>query len=466
MADTEYSKEKQLLLLQLWISSPDVFTLSSPIVQPEYFDTSLRKSVSFILQYYKEYHKIPASDIVEAETLIELRKVDIREDEIQYCLNEIEKFCKQRAMIQAIYNAPELIQQGLYSEAVQAIRDAEAISLSSDLGVSYFENVEERIENTKKTMQKISTGYRLWDLKLGGGTSRTELNLLSANSGGGKSINLQNLAVNYSNQGLNVAYISTELHENLISKRLDNMFVGVQAFVWDHNSERIIEKLAELKEKQGAILVKKFTKKANANDIRAYIKEIQLKLNIKIDVLIVDYMDVMDTNDRNQSLADHKKDKRVSEELYELIGEFKLVGWTASQQNRSAIDNDNRSAAQIAGGLAKIDPVDNYIAITWSETHKTNSEMMFTFLKTRSSDAVGDVVIMKWDPFWLRIKDPEEGYEPKTSTASIDDKVSAALKSVSKNQPAKHVQEAVEVDEHTIAPHSNSITERARAIFG
>jgi replicative DNA helicase len=200
--------KKQKLLIEYLISSTDTFALCQNIVVPDYFDPEFRQSMTFIKEYYDEYSATPNPLQIEAEAGVTFTTYSIQPDEIKYCAAEIEKFCKHSAMRKASNSLPALINEGKYAEAEEIVKDAVMVSLTNELGLRYFDDVEARLQRMLNENPVAPTGWDDIDDALFGGISRKELLLLSANSGGGKSLTLANLAFNFINRGLNVLYIS------------------------------------------------------------------------------------------------------------------------------------------------------------------------------------------------------------------------------------------------------------------
>ena len=107
------------------------------------------------------------------------------------------------------------------------VKDAVNVGLTRDLGTDYFEDPKGRLEALKANNGQISTGWQPLDKKLFGGFNRGALNIFAGGSGAGKSLFLQNLAVNWAIAGLNVCYISFELSEHLTAMRLDAMMTNI-----------------------------------------------------------------------------------------------------------------------------------------------------------------------------------------------------------------------------------------------
>ena len=138
--------KKQKLLIEYLISSTDTFALCQNIVVSDYFDPEFRQSVAFIKEYYDDYSATPNPVQIEAEAGVVFETHNIQPDEIKYCASEIEKFCKHSAMRKASNALPALINAGQYAEAEELVKDAVMVSLTNELGLRYFEDVEGRLE--------------------------------------------------------------------------------------------------------------------------------------------------------------------------------------------------------------------------------------------------------------------------------------------------------------------------------
>ena len=124
----------------------------------------------------------------------------------------------------------------------------------------------------------------------------------------------------------------------------------------------------------------------NANDIRSFIKEYEIKTGKKIDVILVDYLDLMMPLSRKVSPSDlFVKDKFVSEELRNLAMELQIIFVTASQLNRASVEEIEFDHSHIAGGLSKIQTADNVIGIFTSRAMRERGRYQIQLMKTRSS---------------------------------------------------------------------------------
>lgn len=434
------NNKKQRLLVEYIVSSPDAFALCKGIIKSEYFDPEFRKTVDFIHAYYDKHSATPSVEQIEAETDVALKKHNCTRADIDYFSSEIETFCRRRAVQSAILAAPKMIAEGNYGKVEQMIKDAVSISLHRDIGLNYFEAPLERLQALAATPQRTPTQWAAIDALLGGGLARKEMILFSANSGGGKSITLANLALNFlaqpkypgATEKMDVLYISLELSEELIAQRFDTMYTGISSVVWQDNYRDIADTVSVVGQHMGRLTIKRMPSGTNANAIRAYLKEFELKNGYIPDLLIVDYLDIMSPNEHVSADNVFEKDKRSAEQLRDILFDYNMYGATASQQNRSAVDAQELNHSHIAGGISKINTVDWYLSIIMNPTMKAAGEIGFAFLKTRSSDGVGKTVYLQWDNKTLRIRNL-----PKDEDIDDDGIITSKLAKLKDKGPSK-----------------------------
>jgi len=150
---------------------------------------------------------------------------------------------------------------------------------------------------------------------------------------------------------------------------------------------------------------------SNVNQIRAYLKELEVQTGKKADFIMVDYLDLVMPVSAKVSPSDlFVKDKYVSEELRNLAREFEILMITASQLNRSAVEEIEFDHSHISGGISKINTADNLFGIFTSRAMRERGRYQIQLMKTRSSSGVGQKVDLEFNLESLRITDPgEEG---------------------------------------------------------
>jgi len=395
---------KQRLLLRYLISSPDLFAITNPIIKSEYFDPEVRKATKFIQSYYNEYRALPDSDQIHAETSVDLQPTDVSGDKYAYCVTEVEQFCKRKAMEHAVLQSVGLIEKEDYGSVEALIRNAVTVGITKSLGLDYYEDPLTRLERLRNTALPISTGWKAVDDVCGGGWNRGDLIIFSANSGGGKSVTMENWADRMNNQGYNGIYFSFELNEDLISKRHDSIVTGIHQAEVLMRYKEVAAAVVNARGKKGHLQIKHMNS-PTPNDLRAFLKEYELKFKRRPDFIVVDYIAGMRSDEKIDSNDVYTKDKYVSEALRAIASEYNAIVATASQQNRDAIDKLELNQGNIAGGISKVDTCDVYISIVMTDAMRASGDMMFQFLKTRSSDGVGKNVHLSWDPKTLRVSD-------------------------------------------------------------
>jgi replicative DNA helicase len=274
---------------------------------------------------------------------------------------------------------------------------------------------------------QISTGWPAMDRKLFGGMNKGELNIFAGGSGSGKSLFMQNLAVNWVTQGLNGVYLTLELSEGLSAMRIDSMLTNVSTKEVFKDLDTVEMKVKMTGKKAGNLQIKYMPAQSNVNDIRSYLKELQIKNNWQVDFLLIDYLDLLMPVSAKVSPSDlFVKDKYVSEELRNLAKELDCVFVTASQLNRGAVDEIEFDHSHISGGLSKINTADNVFGIFTSRAMRERGRYQIQLMKTRSSSGVGQKIDLEFDIESLRIRDlgeDEEYQQFKKQSSSIYDQL-------------------------------------------
>ena len=409
-----YNFDVQKEFLELFLDDAETFMRCQNIFDSENFDQRLQQAAEFITLYVDNYRVMPTVSIVNANCGTAFKSASAAKENYEWLMDHFEQFSRHRALERAILSSADLLEKGDYGPVEKLIKDAIQISLNKDMGTDYFEDPRERLTKLKDGNGQVSTGWPTIDKKLYGGFNRGELNIFCAGSGGGKSLFLANLGVNWALAGLNVLYLTFELSEGLVSMRLDSMTTGISTREIFKNIDDVELKVKMMGKRAGNLQVKYMPSGKNCNDIRAYLKEYQVKKGVKPDVLLIDYLDLMMPLSVKVSPSDlFVKDKYVSEEIRNLAMETQCVTVTASQLNRSAVEEIEFDHSHISGGLSKIMTADNVIGIFTSRAMKERGRYQIQFMKTRSSSGVGQKVDLEFNLDTLRITDlGEEESEP------------------------------------------------------
>ena len=432
--NTDYGYDIQRVYLEMFMTDAESFVRCQGVFDPQTFDRRLVEPAKFIKSYVEEHNALPTFDMVNAATQSDLKDPgQLAENHYDWLLQDFETFSKHKALEAAILKSADLLESGEYGACEDLVKQAVQIGLQKDLGTDYFKDPRARLEAIKDKNGQISTGWPALDKKLFGGFNRGELNIFAGGSGSGKSLFMANLGVNWCLQGLNVMYLTFELSENLVSMRLDSMTSGIPSRDVFKSMDDVEMKVKMIGKKSGAFQVKYMPTGKNANDVRAYLKEYEIKTGRKVDVLLIDYLDLMHPIGQKISAENlFVKDKYVSEELRNLAMELNTIFVTASQLNRAAVEEIEFDHSMISGGISKINTADNLIGIFTSRAMRERGRYQIQLMKTRSSSGVGAKVDLEFDVDTLRITDLGED-EDDNSGSSVSSAGSSMLNSLKRN---------------------------------
>ena len=418
----EYTPEVQTLFLRMMLTNAELYTRVANIMNAANFDKSLRPVAEMFKEHGEKYNVLPDSTQIKALTGQDIETIpELNEGHYQWFLDEFESFTKKQELERAILKSADLLEKGGdFSPVEKLIKDAVQISLQKDMGTDYFADPRGRLLALKTNNGQNSTGWPTMDRALYGGFNRGELQIFAGGSGSGKSLFLQNLAVNWSQAGFNGAYITLELAEGLCSMRIDSMMTDTSSRNIFKDIDNVEMKVKMMAKKSGKMRIKYMPAQSNVNDIRAYCKELMIQTGVKVDYLCVDYLDlIMPVSVKVSPENLFIKDKYVAEELRNLAKELNVLFVTASQLNRSAVEEIEFDHSHISGGISKINTADNVMGIFTSRAMRERGQYQLQLMKTRSSSGVGQKIELQFNVETLRITDDGGGeddtsYRPQT----------------------------------------------------
>lgn len=416
----EYTEDLQKLYIEFLLAEKDLYVRCNAITNENYFSRKFRPVIRFIQEHVESYGDLPTHKQIAAKTQQQFDEIQdsVTDDHKKWFMDEYEKFCRHKALEGAILASADKLEKHEYGSVEKLIKDAVGIGLAKDFGLNYWDDPLQRIETIKNNRGQNSTGWTSVDKVLYGGFNPGELNIFAGGSGSGKSLFMQNMALNWALEGKNVVYVSLELSEELCSMRLDAMLTDMSTRDVMRNPEDVELKVKMASKKAGVLQIIQMKNGSTVNDIKAYLKEYQIQKGIKVDALFVDYLDLMmpitvKVNPSDQFI----KDKYVSEELRNLAIELKILFVTASQLNRGAVDEIEFDHSHIAGGISKINTADNLIGIFSSRAMRERGRVQIQFMKTRSSSGVGTKLDLGYNMNTLRIVDLDEDEQDDTVTS-------------------------------------------------
>ena len=435
----DYGYDIQKVYLEMMLGNAETFVRCQSIFDHTLFDRKLQSAADFLNKYVVDHNALPTPDMVNANCKTTLKATEgLREEHYDWLLEDFETFIRHKSLERAILKSADMLEKGDYGPVEDLVKKAVRIGLHKDLGTDYFEDPKARLKRLKDMAGQVSTGWSTLDRKLFGGFNRGELNIFAGGSGAGKSLFLTNLGCNWALAGLNVCFLSFELSEELISMRIDSMLTDIPTKKIFKELDGVEMKVKILGKKAGKFQIKYLPSGKNTNDIRSFVKEYEIKSQNKIDVLIIDYLDLMMPMSKKVSPSDlFVKDKFVSEELRNLAMELQVIFVTASQLNRGAVEEIEFDHSHIAGGLSKIQTADNVFGIFTSRAMRERGRYQIQLMKTRSSSGIGSKLDLEFDVDSLRIRDLIEDEEAQKYDKRIS-QVYNTLKKTS-DEPAESV---------------------------
>jgi replicative DNA helicase len=282
-----------------------------------------------------------------------------------------------------------------------------------DLG-SDFDDAESHSQDS--SLFKIKSGFDTIDYMLGGGWDQSTLNLLMAQTSGGKSLWMQNLSVKSANLGYNVLYITLEMSERKVMKRLGAMRLKIPINDYDEvskNSELIKKKIESLKnvgdgdlfEKKLGKIITKFWAAGTAtiNDFDNYLQKLKEKRGIKIDLVVVDYITLIATpKGSNDNL--YTKGKHLAEGLRAIAAKWKVPVISAIQVAKDAWNAADITLEQIPESKAIAETADTFFCIIRTEEMRRQNLYRFKLLKQRDGDFSRSQLKVNLNPTYLTLE--------------------------------------------------------------
>lgn len=330
------------------------------IIQADYFESEANSWImEVILEHFREYKTPPTKDVLKVKVtdidndvlktavLEQLKEVFryMESDDLTFVKDEILRFCKNQEIKRAIMDSVNLLKMGNYDEIKTKIDGAMKAGADTDIGLEYKNDVAVRYQEAAR--DTMTTGWDVIDDLMDGGLAPGELGVVMAPAGIGKSWLLINIGANAMKSGKNVIHYTLELNENYVGQRYDSVVTGINAQNLKNYQEDIQDKMNSL---QGDLVIKYYpTKSVGVMGIKAHIEK-TIMLGNKPDLVIVDYADLLKVNQKDK----HEALEELYEDLRGMAGEYGVPVWTATQANRSALEEDVIEADKIASSYGKV----------------------------------------------------------------------------------------------------------------
>lgn len=377
-----------------------------PFLKVEYFQ-EYSQSILFdeILSFIAEYNKLPTKDALDIEvskrtdlnekTYFEVKQIiesfEYESVSIDWLINTSEQWCKDRAIYLALTESIQIANGADEKRSRDAIpsilQDALAVSFDNNIGHDYFENSDDRFEYYHDVQTKIPFDIQLLNIITKGGVKKKSLNLIMGTTNTGKSICLCSFASSYLRLGKNVLYITLEMAEEEIAKRIDANLLDINIDTIETISKKVFDdKIKTLQNRtNGKLIIKEYpTGGASVNNFKSLLNELELKKKFVPDVIIIDYLSICASSRFRKGIAgSYEYVGSIAEEIRGLAKEFDVPVWSAVQSNREQQNNSDPTLAGIAES-AKIGHIsDFFVAIVSNEELEQLGQYMFKQIKNR-----------------------------------------------------------------------------------
>ena len=417
-----------------------------PFIKREYFaDRKESIITNEIVDFFNKYNKPISKEILSIE--LSNRK-DLNDKELvevtefvsslehepanqEWLLENTEKFCKDRAVYNAILASIKIIDGGDKVHTQDAIpnilSDALAVSFDNHIGHDYLDDHDSRYDFYHRVEEKIPFDLEMFNKITKGGLSKKTLNIALAGTGVGKSLFMCHVGASCLVQGKNVLYITMEMAEERIAERIDANLLNLTMDELKVIDRDIYEnRIAKIQNKtQGKLIIKEYpTAGAHAGHFRALLEELKLKREFKPDIIFIDYLNICASQRMKQggSINSYTYVKAIAEELRGLAVEYNVPIVSATQTTRSGYTNSDPGLEDTSESFGLPATADFMFALVSNEELEALNQIIVKQLKNRYNDpSFYKRFVVGIDRAKMKLYDTEASAQEGLSDAGQDD---------------------------------------------
>ena len=419
-----------------------------PFIKREYFaDKKEAVIASELVKFFNAYNKPATKEVLQIEVS---NRNDLTDKELaevtgyigsleheavneEWMMQSTEKFCKDRAVYNAILNSISIIdgrdKQHTQDAIPSILSDALAVSFDSHVGHDYIGDHDSRFEYYHRVEEKVPFDLEMFNKITKGGLSKKTLNIALAGTGVGKSLFMCHVAGSVLNQGRNVLYITMEMAEERIAERIDANLLNLtmdELKVIDRDIfETRIEKIA--KKTQGRLIIKEYpTASAHTGHFRGLLEELKLKREFKPDIIFIDYLNICASQRMKQgaNINSYTYVKAIAEEIRGLAVEYNVPIVSATQTTRSGYTNSDPGLEDTSESFGLPATADFMFALVSNEELEGLNQIIVKQLKNRYNDpSYFKRFVVGIDRAKMKLYDVEASAQEGLSDAGKDDDV-------------------------------------------
>jgi replicative DNA helicase len=393
------------------------------------------------MEYFVQYKNLPTMvvfktkvDEVESEILkksiVEHLKNSyqkISDTDIEYVKEQFLEFCKNQKLKAAILNSVEYLEAGQYENIKHEVDSALKAGMERNLGHDYVLDFEKRMSSMAR--ECVKTNWMPIDSLMDGGLGKGELGFFIASAGIGKSWVLTRIGAEAMKQGKNVMHFTLELNENYVGRRYDACFSGISFQDITSKCDEVKNKIANI---PGKLFIKYFPiKTVSAQSLKLHVDRLEMLNSTKIDLLIVDYADLLRPITAQKNSNSYTEAGSVYEELRMIAGELQVPLWSASQANRGAADEEIIQGHNVADSYRKIMTGDFIASIARNMGDKASNTARMHIIKNRfGADGLTFPTLFDTSNGTVRVYEPSsnEGRDLQSKMSDGENEVKNLLK--------------------------------------
>ena len=421
----------ELTILRNFFYNEEFTRKALPFVKPDYFTNRIEKLLyEEVDKFVQQYKNLPTKETI----LIEFsRRKDLNDEEVklikelvtsfndeksdlQWLLDTTEKFCKDRAVHNAVLSGIKILDgkdKEKQPEAIPSIlSEALAVSFDNHIGHDYIGDAESRFDWYHTKEKRYPFDLNFFNKITKGGVPSKTLNIALAGTGVGKSLFMCHVASNFLTQGQNVLYITLEMAEERIAERIDaNLMDVTMDDLHDMPKQLYDDKMSKLRSKTtGQLIIKEYpTASAHAGHFRALMNELSLKKSFKPDIVFIDYLNICaSARFKGGNISSYFYIKAIAEELRGLAVEFNLPIFSATQTTRTGFVSTDIGLEDTSESFGLPATADFMFALMSNEELESLGQMKVKQLKNRYNDpGLNRAFIVGVDRAKMRLYDVE-----------------------------------------------------------
>ena len=438
-------KTIETTILKNLVHNEDYLRKVIPFLKDEYFQDNADKIVfNLIEEFVKKYNKLPTLEALDISSqnssltegqfsevsslLKELNNKD--ESNNEWLIEETEKFCKDKAVYNAILASIGILDGKDKEQSKDGIpsllQEALGVCFDSTVGHDYIENAEERYEFYHRKEEKIPFDLDLFNRITQGGLPNKTLNIVLAGTGVGKSLFMCHMASSVLSQGKNVLYITLEMAEERIAERLDANLLNVEIDqIKDLPKQMFSNRIEKISKKTtGKLVIKEYpTASAHVGHFKSLLNELYLKKQFRPNIIFIDYLNICASSrfKPGGAVNSYTYIKAIAEELRGLAVEFNLPVVSATQTTRSGYSNTDVDLTDTSESFGLPATADFMFAIISTEELEQLNQLMVKQLKNRYNDPTQHKRFMIGvDRAKMRLYDVEGSAQLNVTDSGID----------------------------------------------